>query len=384
MKALWNRPMSPTGRSGSQHLWVVGALCLSLVGSGCSIQAGPELVPARPGPVGSGQPLGYVVCPTSVTPVELGTRTAEAPITLPIRGTPPLGSFAVATSPDGRSAYVVTSSTTRAGTVDNVVVPIDLATQRAQTPIVLPGRGGTHAVVVMHDGKTVLAASGTTIVPVDAAHRSVGTPLDLGSGRTAFSMALSPTSPVLYVLVEGGVLPVDTATATVGSMIPTGLSISSVSSPHGVIVAADGATVYAVGHGGADFGGRMVSITVATGAVGSATSFDKFGIADPAALAMVIGGATILMADSGNNWVVPIPIADLATPSGPVRLPSGGGVAAGSPSGHPSDIVVGPGATGAFVVAGLNAVLPFDPTTNTFGRAVKVCSGAASMAVAGA
>ena len=376
--------MPPTGRSGSQHLWIVGSLLLVLADSGCSIQASLEPVPAHPGPVGSGQPLGYVVCPTSVTPVELGTRTAEAPITLPVRGTPPLGSFAVTTSPDGRSAYVVTSSVTRSGTADNVVVPIDLATQRAQMPIVLPGRGGTHAVVVMHDGKTVLAASGTSIVPIDAANRSVGTPLDLGSGRTVFSMALSPTSPILYVLVEGGVIPVDAATATVGSMIPTGLSISSVSSPHGVIVAADGATVYAVGHGGADFGGQMVSITVATGAVRSATSFDKFGIADPAALAMVVGGATILMADSGNNWMVPVPTADPGNPSGPVRLPSGGVASAGSTSGHPSDIVVGPGPTGAFVVAGLDAVLPFDPTTNTFGRAVKVCSGAASMAVAGA
>ena len=74
------------------------------------------------------------------------------------------------------------------------------------------------------------------------------------------------------------------------------------------------------------------------------------------------------MADSANNWIVPVPVAGLATPSDPVRLPTG---AVGRRPGtdHPSDIVVGPGATGAFVVAGLDTVLPYAPATGTFGRA---------------
>ena len=50
-----------------------------------------------------------MVCPNAVTPVELATHTAEAAIPLPITGTPDLGDFAIATSPDGRWAYVVTS-----------------------------------------------------------------------------------------------------------------------------------------------------------------------------------------------------------------------------------------------------------------------------------
>ena len=53
--------------------------------------------------------MGYVVCPNAVTPVELATHTAEAAIPLPISGTPALGNFAIATSADGRWAYVVTS-----------------------------------------------------------------------------------------------------------------------------------------------------------------------------------------------------------------------------------------------------------------------------------
>ena len=124
--------------------------------------------------------------------------------------------------------------------VQNVVIPIDLVTQQAERPIRIPGQGGTHAIVVMHGGRTVLAASGSTIVPVDAVTHDVGTPLDLGPGHTIFGMALSPTGPTLYALVAGGVFPVDTANATAGVEIPTRLSVSSVYSPHGIAVTRTG------------------------------------------------------------------------------------------------------------------------------------------------
>jgi DNA-binding beta-propeller fold protein YncE len=355
----------------------------ALVLAGCSIVATPGSAPVTDGPLAPVQPTGYVVCPTAVTPVELDSHTPEAPIPLPVEGTPPLGSFAMTTSPDGRWAYVVTQSTLSGGVPRAVLVPIDLATQRAESPIVLPGGGGTHAVAVTHDGRTVLAGVGTTIVPVDVATRAVGTPLGLGTGRTVFGMALSPTSSTLYVLVPGGVVPVDTTSARSGPEIMTGLVVSSVSSPHGIVVSADGSTVYVVGQGGSDYGGRLLPITAATGALGTVTGFDQFGISDPAAVALTADGATLLVADSADNWVVPVPTAGPPMPLAPVRLPAGGGAAA-TGTDHPSDIVVGPGDTGAFVVAGLDSVLPYSPTTGAFGRAVRVCSGATSMAVPGA
>jgi DNA-binding beta-propeller fold protein YncE len=333
----------------------------------------------RGGPFASHGALGYVVCPTAVTPIELASHTAEAAIALPVRGTPSLGSFAITTSPDGHTAYVATQSTTTGSATDDVVVPVDLVSQRAGRPITLPGHDGTRAVVVMHNGRTVLVASGTTIVPVDPATRAVGTPLDLGPGRMVAGMALSPTSSMLYALVPGGIVPVDTATARAGALIPTGLSISSVTSPHGVVVSADGATVYVVGQGGPDFGGRLVPIQAATGAVGASTGFDQFGIADPAALALTTDGSTVLVADSADNWVVPVPVAGMAA-SDPVRLPTGRAATAAGTD-HPSDIVVGPGSTGVFVVTGLSTVLPFAPTTRTFGPPIRVCGGASSMAV---
>lgn len=349
----------------------------------CSVVATPDSPPVAGGPFAPHGALGYVVCPTAVTPVELTSRTAEADIALPVRGTPALGNYAIATSPDGRAAYVATQSTSTSPdgfpTPEDVVIPIDLVTQRAGRPIVLPGHGVTRGVVVMHDGRTVLVASGTTIVPVDPATRAVGTPLDLGAGRTVSGLALSPTGPTLYALVPGGIVPVDTSTARAGAPIATGLSVSSVSSPHGLVVSGDGSTVYVAGQGGPDFGGRLVAVQAATGAVSPATSFDQFGIADPSALAISGDGSTVLVADSANNWVVPVPVAGLV-PTNPVRLPTGPAASAAGTD-HPSDIVTGPGTTGVFVVTGLRTVLPFTPATLTFGPPIRVCTGASSMAV---
>jgi hyaluronoglucosaminidase len=224
MEALTRRDRTPPTawsryfRTARPALASVGVAVLA----GCSMVATPDS-PTVPGArQASAGPVGYVVCPTAVTPVELRTRTPEAPIPLPVGGTPPLGDFAVTASPDGRWAFVVTQSTPPGRPTTNVLVPVDLATQRAARPITLPGHGATSAVVVMHGNRTVLAASGTTIVPVDIATRAVGTPLDLGPGRTVVGLALSPTSPILYVLVAGGVVPVDTATATAGPPSPPG------------------------------------------------------------------------------------------------------------------------------------------------------------------
>ncbi|MGD0391624.1 MAG: hypothetical protein ABSC41_03175 [Acidimicrobiales bacterium] len=371
--------------------------------TGCSLfstPTPPTIVAPSLSPPGA---VGYVVCPNAVTPVELATHTAEPDIRLPLSGTPDLGNFAIATSPDGRWAYVVTSdgvtpspstrhtlppvttgaTATTEGTavptsgvnVQNVVIPINLVTQQAEEPIKIPGQGGTHAIVVMPGGRTVLAASGSTIVPVDAVSRQVGAPLDLGPGDTIFGLALDPASTTLYALVAGGVFPVDTATATAGAQIPTRLSVSSVNSPHGIVVSGNGATVYVVGQGGTDYGGRVLPIDTATGATLPTTGFDKFGISDPASIALNPAGTELLVADAANNWVNPVPLATFADPADPVRLPPRAG------TGHPTDIVFGPGGTGAFVVDGFSAVIPYRPGSQTFGRPIGVCSGASSMAV---
>ena len=363
---------------------VLGVAAMLL--AGCSLVDSPSATPTDQAPLAPAGSVGYVVCPNEVTPVELDTDTTEAPISLPVSGSPIPGDFAIATSPDGQWAYVVTSdgSPSAKGSGEgthNVVIPIDLATQQAELPIPIPGQGGTRAIVVLPGGGTVLAASGDSIVPIAAATRKVGTPLDLGTGHSVLGMALDPLSTMLYALVAGGVIPVDTANATAGALIPTGLSVSSVYSPHGIVVSNDGATVYVVGQGGTDFEGQVLPIDVATDAAQTATGFAKFGISDPAAIALTPDGSTLLVADSGSDWVSQIAVADSANPSAPIRLPQR---AAGSGSEHPTDIVAGPGGTGAFVVDGFDSVIPYDPTSEAFGPPMAVCSGASSMAVAAA
>lgn len=388
----------------------VGLIGIAL--SGCSIFATPVPAPVRDsGSLAPPGAVGYVVCPDAVTPVELATRTAEAAIPLPISGTPVLGDFAITTSSDGRWAYVVTgdgvapsqskgattvppATTAAASTtsssptppsgvkVQNVVIPINLITQQAGRPIDIPGQGGTHAIVVLPGGRIVLAASGSTIVPVNPFTGQVGSPLDLGPGRTIFGMVLDPKSTTLYALVAGAVVPVDTANATAGASIPTGLSVSSVYSPHGIAVTTDGSTVYVVGQGGTDFGGRVLPVVTATGATLAPTGFDRFGIADPAAVAVTPDGSMLLVVDSANNWLNPVSVATFSDPGPPVRLPQLPGSTTGTGTGHPTDIVLGPGTTGAFVVDGFDAVVPYQPARGVFGRAIPVCSGASSMTVA--
>ncbi len=182
--------------------------------------------------------------------------------------------------------------------------------------------------------------------------------------------------------MPGGVFPVDTTHDSAGPEIPTGLAISSVYSPHGIAVTTDGATVYVAGQGGADFGGRVLPIVTASRATLQPTGFDRYGIADPAALALAADGSSMLVVDNANNWINPVETATFTDPPPPVRLPPRPGSTSPSGTGHPTDIVIGPGGTGAFIVDGFTSVIPYQPATQRFGRPVPVCSGASSMAVA--
>jgi hypothetical protein len=65
-----------------------------------------------------------------------------------------------------------------------------------------------------------------------------------------------------------------------------------------------------------------------------------------------------------------------------VRLPVRPTGASSSGTAHPTDIVLGPGRAGAFIVDGFNAVIPYQPGSQTFGRPIAVCPGASSMTVA--
>ena len=382
------RPMTRNAVAGRRSTAAVATVVVaaSMALGGCSLFSSSKPLPPPRSSLSPSGSVGYVVCPTAVTPVELArTNTAEPDIPLPISGTPAPGDFAIATSPNGHWAYVVTSRLVAAGSpappkTQNLVVPINLVTQRAGTPIVIPGTGSTHSVVVFPDGSTLVASVGSTLVPVDLTDNRVGTPLDLGAGHTVFGMTLNPAGTALFALVTGAVIPVDTGHASAGAPIPTGLTVSSVYSPHGIAISPDGSTLYAVGQGGKDFGGRLLPISVATGALEPEASFDPFGIASPAALIVSPTDSAAYVVDSANNWVNPVTLSPVAAPTPPVRLPALVGVAGGTQ--HPSDIALALDGVTAFIVDGFDSIVPYDTATQAFGRPVKVCTGASSMAIA--
>jgi DNA-binding beta-propeller fold protein YncE len=327
-----------------------------------------------------------VVCSNAVTPVELARdNIAEPDIPLPISGTPAPGDFAIATSPNGHWAYVATSqlvaaTSTTAAKTRNLVIPINLVTQRAGTPITIPGSGSIHSVVVFPSGSTLVASVGSTLVPIDLTDNGVGTPLNLGAGHTVFGMTLNPAGTTLFALVTGGVIPVDTGHAKAGTPILTGLTVSSVYSPHGIAISPDGSTLYVVGQGGKDFGGRLLPISVATGALQPEASFDQFGIASPASLIISPTASAAYVVDSANNWVNPVILSPVAAPTPPVRLPALVGVSRGTQ--HPSDIALALDGVTAFIVDGFDSIVPYDTASQAFGKPVKVCAGASSMAIA--
>ena len=127
-------------------------------------------------------------------------------------------------------------------------------------------------------------------------------------------MALDPAGTTLYALVAGGVVPVDTADDTAARPSPPGLAVSSVYSPHGIGVSTDGSTVFVVGQGRPDFGGRVLPIAAATGTPGAAASFDKLRHCRPGRPGRRARRRSLLVVDAANNWVNPVPLATFANP----------------------------------------------------------------------
>ena len=354
--------------------------------------------------------VGYVVCPNAVTPVELATHTAEAGIPLPISGPRILGNFAIATSPDGRWAYVVTTDGVTSSPLDHsTTLPSVTSATTGATATTgghrdaalrgeRPERGHPHRPghpagrEAHHDpgpGRHPRHrghARGPDRAGRQREHRRPGgrrhppgrDPARPRPRPTIFGMALDParhrrSTPWWPAGWSRWTRP----TPPPGIPIPTGLSVSSVYSPHGIVVTADGATVYVVGQGGADYGGRVLPIVASTGTPGpwpaSTNSASPIRPPSPSTRrdARCWWWTRPTTGSTRSRWP--------RSPTPPRRC---GCPATGPGTGHPTDIVFGPGNTGAFVVDGFNAVIPYQPGSQTFGRPIPVCAGASSMAVA--
>jgi DNA-binding beta-propeller fold protein YncE len=210
----------------------VGAPASNPLGSGTLSQPPPSSSSSS----SSGGATAYFTSGASIIPFDLATKRASSPIAVPGRIT-----NGIAMAHDGHTAYVTTYEPNRPYRA--AVVPIHLATKTAGSPIFVPG--GIGAIAITPDGRTAYVTTGApgAIIPIDLTTGTVGLPISLPSIRPG--MAITPDGRTAYVVqdVANGapsVVPIDLVTKTADHPIsvPTG--------GYGIAITPDGHTAYLV------------------------------------------------------------------------------------------------------------------------------------------
>ena len=125
----------------------------------------------------------YITVGHSVVPLSLQTGQAGQPIEIPGAGGP------IAITPDGRTAYV--GILKPATPSDAVVVPIDLAAGTAVTPIPVPSYPSSiEDIAIAADGHTAYVTNLTSVIPIQLATRKADSPITTPDG--AYSIAVTP------------------------------------------------------------------------------------------------------------------------------------------------------------------------------------------------
>jgi YVTN family beta-propeller protein len=213
---------------------------------------------------------GYVV------PVDVTTATAETPIKV---DQDPSG---IAVTPNGQAAFVADAG---AGTV----TPIDLATGTAEAPIQVASNGGIGAVAITPNGAIAVAAVDPTdnangsVVFIKVATGAMGSPIPVGDDPVA--IAITPDGSTAYVANhgDGTITPVSLDTNTAGAPIPVGVD------PIAIAITPDGGVAYVLWGNGHGF---ITPVTLAANPADDlvGTAFGSIGGA-PQGIAIVPGGS---------------------------------------------------------------------------------------------
>ncbi len=346
--------------------------------------------PATPAYVEALGPSGFYLVPLDIATNILGT-----PIALASGATRVLG-----LSPDGSTAYVSTGSVGNldgSGQTPGYVVPIDLATGIAKTPIPTPS--GTWAVGLAATPASPFAYVITSspglpigdqgdVLPIDLATNAPSAAIPLPPQTAPVAIALTPDGQAAYVATahaaiasQASVLPLDLATSTFGHPItlPT-LSTSQSGIPLALAISPDGSSAYVAlatfnQNSPALSATAVIPINLATASVGATIRIGD-GSGDISALSLTPDGKTAYasLAQGGDTTpftftVVPI---DLATksPGSPLPLPSGTTVL--------GSLAITPDGTTGYAVAqsgpSTAQVLPIDLASATPGSPLAVPS----------
>jgi len=141
----------------------------------------PNLIDAAIAPDGR---KAYVAAGNVLEPIDLATGRAGRPIRLPML----LGVGAIAITADGRTAYVgnLKPEDPRHG----IVVPIELATLRAEPPIrVRSYPYSITDIVIAPDGRTAYVAANSAVIPIDLRTKSTARPIPMPAGIQAITLA---------------------------------------------------------------------------------------------------------------------------------------------------------------------------------------------------
>jgi len=165
----------------------------------------------------------------AVDPINTANNTAGTPITVDASPND------IAITPNGATAYVTAGS--------NAIDTVDLSNNTAGTPITLSGSATLDAIAISPDGKTAYVADtmNGTVIPIDLATKAAGTPISVGSASSfPLSIAITPNGATAYVVnaQDGSVVPIDLSTATAGTPITIGTNALYVA------IAPSGATAY--------------------------------------------------------------------------------------------------------------------------------------------
>jgi YVTN family beta-propeller protein len=127
-----------------------------------------------------------------VTPIDTTTNAAGAAI--PVCCSP----VAVAITPDGKTAYVITEASQDPNLFTGTVTPIEITNNnKVDTPI--PIGIAPTGIAITPDGTTAYVTNrlSDSVTPIDTATKTAGTPITLGS--EPFYVAITPDGKTAYV-----------------------------------------------------------------------------------------------------------------------------------------------------------------------------------------
>jgi len=199
----------------------------------------------------------------TITPIDVATDKTLPPITV---GPGPQG---IAITPDGRFAYVADAGAIvsgQTGPFGSTVTPVELATRKALAPITV-GNAPT-GIAITSDGSTALVTNlnSGSVSPIDIANNTAGSPIIVQGGPIA--IATSAAQPTVAYVVDaistqsatGNVTPIDLANSTAGRPIYVGKN------PQAIAISPDGKTAWIACYGSH----AIVAVSLATHRAGTA------------------------------------------------------------------------------------------------------------------